>query len=91
MADDQKEQTQVSPAQELIMQAKARAAERIKTLFHQEKEVHMKDESAVEQFRQLKTTDKKRFDKEKHLEELKKLVWYLAPRPTLEKKLQQAA
>jgi hypothetical protein len=91
MADAPKDPTQVSQAQELILLAKTRAAERIKTLFHQEKEANMKEESAVEQFRQLKTVEKKRFDKEKRLEELKRLVWYLAPRPTLEKKLQQAA
>jgi len=91
MADDPKDQTQVSSAQELLLQAKARAAERIKTLFHQEKEATMNDERAVEQFRILKAAEKKRFDKEKQLEELKRLVWYIAPRPTLERKLQQAA
>jgi len=51
----------------------------------------MNDERAVERFLKLKSFEKKRFDKEKQLEELKQRVWHIAPRPTLEQKLQQTA
>ena len=91
MADAQKEQGQAPQEQDPVMLAKIRAAERIKALFHKEKEATMNDERAVERFLKLKSFEKERFDKEKHLEELKQRVWHIAPRPTLEQKLQQTA
>jgi hypothetical protein len=91
MADAQKEQGQAPQEQDPVMLAKIRAAERIKALFHKEKEATMNDERAVERFLKLKSFEKKRFDKEKQLEELKQRVWHIAPRPTLEQKLQQTA
>ena len=91
MADAQKEQVQAPQEQDPIMLAKIRAAERIKALFHKEKEANMNDERAVERFLKLKSLEKKRFNKEKQLETLKQRLWYIAPRPTLERKLKQAA
>ncbi len=91
MADAQKEQVQAPQEQDPIMLAKTRAAERIKALFHKEKEANMNDERAVERFLKLKSLEKKRFNKEKQLEALKQRLWYIAPRPTLEQKLKQTA
>ena len=91
MADVQKENSQAPQKQDLIMLAKARAAERIKALFHKEKEANMSNEKAVERFLKLKSLEKQRFDKAKHLEELKQRLWYIAPRPTLAQKLKQSA
>jgi len=73
------------------MLAKTRAAQRIKALFHKEKEANMNDERAVETFLKLKSLEKERFEKEKQLEALKQKVWYIAPRPTIEQLLKQAA
>jgi len=70
MADAQKEQVQAPQEQDPIMLAKIRAAERIKALFHKEKEANMNDERAVERFLKLKSLEKKRFNKEKQLETL---------------------
>lgn len=91
MADAQKEQVQAPQEQDPIMLAKIRAAERIKALFHKEKEANMNDERAVERFQKLKSLEKNRFNKEKQLEELKQRLWHIAPRPTLEQKLKQPA
>lgn len=91
MADAQTEQVQAPQEQDPIMLAKTRAAERIKALFHKEKEANMNDERAVERFLKLKSLEKKRFNKEKQLEALKQRLWYIAPRPTLEQKLKQTA
>jgi len=84
MADAQKEQ-------DPIMLAKARAAQRIKALFHQEKEANMNEERAAERFLELKKIEKKSFSKEKQLERLKQNLLYLSPRLTIEKKLQKAS
>ncbi len=89
MADAQTEQVQAPQEQDPIMLAKTRAAERIKALFHKEKEANMNDERAVERFLKLKSLEKKRFNKEKQLEALKQRLWYIAPRPTLEQKLKR--
>ena len=91
MADTQTEQTQAPQDQDPIMLAKARAAERIKALFHKEKEADMNNEKAVQRFLKLKSLEKQRFDKSKQLEELKRRVWHIAPRPTLERMLQEAS
>ena len=92
MADAQKEQVQTpDEQQDPIMLAKARAAQRVKALYHQEKEANMNEERAVQTFLKLKALEKERFDKEKQLKEMKSRLWYVAPRPTLEKMLKEAA
>jgi len=91
MADAQKEQVQAPQEQDPVMLAKTRAAQRIKALFHKEKEANMNDERAVETFQKLKSLEKKHFDKEKQLEAMKARVWYIAPRPTIVRMLKQAA
>ncbi len=91
MADAQKEQVQAPQEQDPVLLAKTRAAQRIKALFHKEKEAKMNDERAVETFLKLKSLEKARFEKEKQLETLKQKVWYIAPRPTIEQMLKQAA
>ncbi len=91
MADAQKEQVQAPQEQDPVMLAKTRAAQRIKALFHKEKEANMNDERAVETFLKLKSREKTQFEKAKQLEALKQKVWYIAPRPTIEQMLKQAA
>jgi hypothetical protein len=91
MADDQKEIVQAPQEQDPVMLAKVRAAQRIKALFHKEKEANMNDQRAVETFRKLKAIEKGRFDKQQQLGQLKYRLWYIAPRPTIEKMLKQAA
>ena len=91
MADNQKDLAQAPQEQDPIWQAKTRAAQRIKALFHKEKEANMNDQRAVEAFRKAKAIEKEHFDKESQLEKLKYKLWYIAPRPTIEKMLQQAA
>ena len=90
MADASKEQIQ-APEQDPVWLAKTRAAQRIKALFHSEKEANMNDQRAVELFRKLKAAAKKGFDKEKQLKELDYKLWYIAPRSTVVKRLKQAA
>ncbi|RUA18190.1 MAG: hypothetical protein DSY55_00675 [Clostridia bacterium] len=90
MADAQKEQITAPQEQDPIMLAKARAAERIKALFHKEKEANMNEEKAAERFLKLKSVEKKSFSKEKQLERLRQHLLYLSPRPTIEKQLQKA-
>jgi len=51
----------------------------------------MNDERAVETFLKLKSIEKKNFSKDKQIEELKRRMWYIAPRPTQEKLLKEAA
>jgi hypothetical protein len=89
MADAQKEQVQAPQEQDPVLQAKTRAAQRIKALFHKEKEATMNDERAVETFLKIKTQEKKGFSKEKQLKAMQDRVWYIAPRPTIEKMLAQ--
>ncbi len=91
MADAQKEQVQAPQEQNPVMLAKIRAAQRIKALFHKEKEATMNDERAVETFLKLKSREKAQFEKGKQLESLKQKVWYIAPRPTIAQMLKQAA
>jgi len=90
MADAQKEQVTAPQEQDPIMLAKARAAERIKALFHKKKEVNMNEERAVERFQKLKALEKKQFTKEKQLEKMKERLLYISPRSTIEIKLQKA-
>ena len=90
MADVAKEHTQ-TPEQDPIWLAKTRAAQRIKALFHSEKEATMDDQRAVELFLKRKSLEKQKFNKEKQLQELNYKIWYIAPRSTLEKRLKQAA
>jgi hypothetical protein len=91
MADAQQEQAQAPQEQDLVLQAKTRAAQRIKALFHKKNEATMNDERAVETFLKLKSIEKKNFSKDKQIEELKRRMWYIAPRPTQEKLLKEAA
>ncbi len=91
MADTQKEQVEAPQEQDPIQLAKTRAAQRIKALFHKENEANMNDERAVETFLKLKSLEKKQFSKEKQLEAMKQKVWHIAPRPTQEKLLKEAA
>jgi hypothetical protein len=90
MADASKEQVQ-TPEQDPVLLAKTRAAQRIKALFHSKKEANMNDQRAVEEFLKQKSVEKKSFDKEEQLKKLDYKIWYIAPRPTLERRLKQAA
>ena len=92
MADAQQEQVQTpQEQQDPVLLAKTRAAQRIKALYHQEKEANMNEERAVETFLKQKSQEKERFDKEKQLKEMEFRVWYIAPRPTQVKKLKEVA
>jgi len=49
----------------------------------------MNDERAVETFVKMKSLEKEPFSKEKQLKAMQDRLWYISPRPTIEKMLTQ--
>jgi len=49
----------------------------------------MNDERAVETFVKMKSLEKEPFSKEKQLKAMQDRLWYISPRPTIEKMLAQ--
>ncbi|HID34288.1 MAG TPA: hypothetical protein EYP25_06920 [Anaerolineae bacterium] len=89
MAEAQKDQAQAPPEENPILLAKKRAAERIKARFHQEERHPMNVEKAHQWFLKEKSLEKKGFSKDKQLELYRQRLFYIAPRPTIEKLLQE--
>ncbi len=89
MAEAQKDQAQAPPEDNPILLAKKRAAERIKARFHHEERHNMNVEKATKWFLKKKALDKQGFSKEKQLEELRRRLFYIAPRSTIVKLVQE--
>lgn len=89
MAEAQKDQAQAPPEENPILLAKKRAAERIKARFHHKERHPMNVEKAKQWFLKEKSLEKKGFSKEKQLQELRHRLFYIAPRPTILKLLQE--
>ncbi len=91
MADAQKESSQAPPQEENpILLAKKRAAERIKARFHQEDRHHMNMEKAHQWYLKQKALEKKHFSKEEQLEAMRKRLFYISPRVTIERLVKEA-
>jgi len=90
MAEAQKDQAQAPPEENPILLAKKRAAERIKARFHQEGRHNMNVEKAHQWFLKVKSLEKEGFSKEKQLELYRQRLFYIAPRPTILKLLQES-
>ena len=89
MAEAQKDQAQAPPDENPILLAKKRAAERIKARFHQEDRHPMNIEKAHQWYEKEKSLEKKVFSKDRQLQEYRRRLYYIAPRPTIEKLLQE--
>ena len=89
MAEAQKDQAQAPPEENPILLAKKKAAERIKARFHQEERHNMNVEKAKQWFLKEKSLEKKGFSKENQLREMEYRLFYISPRPTIEKLLQE--
>ena len=85
MAEAQKDQAQATPEEDPVLAARKRAAERVKARFHHEERRNMNVEKAHQWYLKEKSLEKKHFSKEKRLEEMRRRLFYIAPRPTVEK------